>query len=72
MIQTINGKIHIKDYDNILIHEHIRCASYDMLHAVGKRWLDEDYLVSYASDVLKRMCNYPLWLQRVCTGFRIV
>ena len=57
MIQTVKGALHLNEVDNgnILIHEHIRCASNDMIHTFGRKWIDEEYLVDYAARILKEM-----------------
>ncbi|MBR5586578.1 MAG: TatD family hydrolase [Clostridia bacterium] len=52
MIQTVTGKIENKSLGKALIHEHISCASNDLIKAFGKTWLDRDSLEDYASDTL--------------------
>ena len=52
MIQTVNGSIEKSSLGKTLIHEHISCASNDYIKAFGKKWLDREQLVDYASDVL--------------------
>ena len=45
MIQTVTGTLS-KNFDgNVLMHEHIRCVSNDMLKAFGNKWLDGEALI---------------------------
>ena len=55
MINTVNGQIEKQLFGTVLIHEHIRCASNDLLHIFGKKWLDENRLADFASEILIRM-----------------
>ncbi|WP_407424842.1 phosphotriesterase [Methanobrevibacter sp.] len=52
MLQTVNGKIKKDNLGKALIHEHISCASNDFIKAFGTKWLDRNFLVEYASNVL--------------------
>ena len=52
MIRTVTGDINTSDVKNVFIHEHIQCASNDMLHIFGKDWIDTDKLSDYASEIL--------------------
>ena len=52
MINTVTGQIKKRDFGTALIHEHIRCASNDLIHTFGKKWLDEEYLIEFATDIL--------------------
>ncbi|MBQ2890676.1 MAG: hypothetical protein IJE44_03410 [Clostridia bacterium] len=55
MINTVTGKIKKRNFGTILIHEHIRCASNDLLHTFGEKWHDEQYLKEFASKILCEM-----------------
>ena len=55
MIRTVTGKISTSDVKNVFIHEHIQCASNDMLHTFGKDWIDSDKLSDYASGILTQI-----------------
>lgn len=52
MIQTVSGAISENSNLKVLMHEHIACVSNDMLHAFGKRWLDEKALIDYSVKIL--------------------
>ncbi len=53
MIKTVLGEIDKSISGNILIHEHIRCVSNDMLAAFGEKWLNSEKLENYAVKILK-------------------
>ncbi len=53
MIRTVNGDICLEKGCNALMHEHILCASNDMLAAFGKKWLDKDKLCTYSAEILR-------------------
>lgn len=55
MINTVTGQIEKRNFGTILMHEHIRCASNDLLHTFGERWLDEKHLAEFAAGILKEM-----------------
>ena len=52
MIQTVTGPVCDSTYTKILMHEHIRCASNDMLQTFGNEWLDNNFLIEYSSKIL--------------------
>ncbi len=53
MIRTVTGDISKKECGNVLMHEHIMCASNDLRHAFGNSWLDESKLCKRAVEILK-------------------
>lgn len=53
MIRTVNGDICPEKGCNTLMHEHILCASSDMIAAFGKKWLDKDKLCDYSAEILR-------------------
>ena len=53
MIQTVTGALSKNFQGNVLMHEHIRCVSNDMLKAFGKKWLDDDAFIEHALKILK-------------------
>ncbi len=55
MIYTVTGAISEPGPGSVLIHDHIRCLSNDMLHTFGKSWLDEEKFVEYAAQVLRQL-----------------
>lgn len=55
MIQTVTGSIAKEEIGRALIHEHISCASNDMIRAFGKRWLDENKLIDRALKIVNAM-----------------
>ncbi len=55
IIRTVTGDINGSETGNVLMHEHIRCASYDMIKAFGKRWLDDERLEEYSVSILKEL-----------------
>ncbi len=56
MIRTVLGDLDRADVSGrILTHEHILCASGDMLHAWGKRWLDLSCVEAAAVAVFSRL-----------------
>ncbi len=61
MIRTVLGDIKKEEFGNVLIHEHIRCVSNDMLMSQGAVWLDENNLEDYAVRVLSALKLCPLF-----------
>ena len=60
MINTVLGKINKYNLGITLIHEHIFVGSAFIQKALGKRWLNENKLISLATDKLleaKEKCN---------------
>ncbi len=55
MIRTVLGDTDISA--NVLMHEHIRCVSNDMLLTFGDKWLEEQRLERYAQEGLLRLKN---------------
>ncbi len=55
MIRTVTGDIERTTTGNVLMHEHIRNVSNDMLKSFGNAWLDDAYLEDYAVGILKTM-----------------
>ena len=55
MIKTVTGNIDTANVKNVFIHDHIQCASNDMLHTFGKDWIDTDILSDYASGILTQI-----------------
>ena len=65
MINTATGQIEKQHLGTVLMHEHIRCASNDLLHTFGKKWLDEDRLADFAAEILKgvkKQYGLGLWV----------
>lgn len=57
MLNTVTGQIKKRDFGTVLIHEHIRCASNDLLHTFGDKWHDEHYMAEFATMILSKMRN---------------
>ena len=55
MINTVTGQVEKRNFGAVLVHEHIRCASNDLLHIFGKKWLDENHLADFAAEILLEM-----------------
>lgn len=65
MIQTVRGLKEKRSLGNVLMHEHIGCISNDLLQTFGKEWIDKENLISFASDILKRLkdeCDIGLFV----------
>lgn len=55
MLQTVTGKVSTSGLGAVLMHEHIMCASNDMLHAFKDKWLDREALIKHASKILRSL-----------------
>jgi phosphotriesterase-related protein len=55
MIQTVTHRAAKEEIGKTLIHEHIRCASNDMLSAFGDKWLSESELLGRALEIITAM-----------------
>ena len=55
MIQTVTGAISENFNKKVLIHEHVSCVSNDMLHAFGRKWLDESELIERSVKIIASM-----------------
>lgn len=55
MIYTVTGAMPARHFGRILMHEHVCCASNDLLHTFGKQWLDKERLAAYAGRILAAM-----------------
>ncbi len=58
MIRTVCGDIDEKTIvGNILTHEHVMCASFDMLHMWGEKWLDLENFERIAVEVYRSLAE---------------
>lgn len=65
MINTVLGQKEKTDFGNVLMHEHIRVASNDLINTFGSRWLDDKKLIDYSAKILIELrdkYNIGLWV----------